>query len=156
MQPPQNGQGTDENDGAGVPARRALIISALTFALGTTVGGVWGYRSAFSAEQLNASGTPTEEPGDSELAELRRLAKTAPIDELLEWRLVFVNSLTKDYPRDPILWQGMYRLAMATIERQSFKDRALFARFLAQAIEAGDPKLAGDVMPLVSSLRAIR
>lgn len=138
-----------------MPTRRAFLIAGSTFTLGTAVGGACGYSIAAAASGSNGAAIEEslEPSGDFELDELRRLAVKAPIEELLEKRLVFVNSLTKDYPMDRVLWRGVDRLSAAVLGGQAITDRRLFCRFLAQVIEQGDPQLA---LPLMTRVRELR
>jgi len=140
-----------------MPTRRAFLVAGATFSFGVAIGGACGYSvGAARAAAAAPAGEPELEPsGDLELDELRRLAVKAPIEELIERRLVFLNSLSKDYPRDRTLWQGARRLAEAILGGSQFSQRRLFARFLAQVIEQGEPTLVAELLPLATRLRKV-
>lgn len=140
-----------------MPTRRAFLIAGTTFTLGTAVGGACGYSIAAKPDPVAAGDVDVDlEPtNDVELDELRRLAVKAPIAELIEKRLVFLNSLTKNYPKDEILWKGASRLADAVLANRPISDRRLFSRFLAQVIEQGDPLFTKALQPRVRDLRRV-
>lgn len=138
-----------------MPTRRAFLLAGATFTFGAAVGGACGYSVGAERAVGDAGEEDLASSGDHELDELRRLAVKAPIEELVEKRMIFLNSFTKVYPRDPYLWTGAGRLAKATIAGQPFSDRRLFARFLAQIIEGSDPKYAGELRPLAAELRKV-
>lgn len=137
-----------------MPTRRAFVLAGATFTFGAVVGGACGY-SVGAARAVGEGEAELESTGDHELDELRRLAVKAPIEELVEKRMIFLNSFTKVYPQDPYLWKGAGRLAKATIAGHPFQDRRLFARFLAQIIEGSDPKYATELRPLAADLRKV-
>lgn len=135
-----------------MPTRRAFVLAGATFTFGAVVGGACGYSVGATRPAGEEELAPS---GDHELDELRRLAVKAPIEELVEKRMIFLNSFTKVYPEDPYLWKGAGRLAKATIAGHMFPDRRLFARFLAQIIEGSDPKYASEFRPLAVELRKV-
>lgn len=142
---------------AAMPTRRAFLIAGCTFSLGTAVGGACGYSLGAAA----APSTPTVEDelkpsGDVELDELRRLAIKAPLEELVQKRRVFLESLTIDYRTDAILWRGVERLTTKLLEDESFPDRRIFAKFLAQTIEYSDGDRRTRYADFEKQLRAIR
>jgi len=94
--------------------------------------------------------------GDVELDELRRLAVKAPIEELVARRLVFLNSLSSDYRKDPYLWNGVARLCDAVETKADFPDRRVSARLLIQLIENADAEPRERLTPRVAQLRKIR
>lgn len=146
--------------------RRAFLLAGATFFVGLASGGACGYSlgSRHPEEpRLPAEGDkepPTVESlpttGDSNLDELRRLAVRAPIGELVQARVHFAASISDDYKEDPILWQGLSRLANEVLRSDAISDRKMFARWLAQIIEAGSPALAGPLKSLAQQLRAIK
>lgn len=138
-----------------MPTRRAFLIAGSTFTLGTAVGGACGYSIAAKPDPVAAGDVALEPTNDVELDELRRLAVKAPIAELIEKRLVFLNSLTKSYPKDEVLWKGASRLADAVLGNRPISDRRLFSRFLAQVIEQGDPLFTQALLPRVRDLRRV-
>src|SRR5262245_35073736 len=96
-----------------VPTRRAFIFAGAAFLGGAVFGTACGY-------SLGAAAGPTPSPsepaapastGDAKLDELRRLAVTAPIEELVAEHLDFVWWRERHYPNDAVLWQGVSRLA---------------------------------------------
>ncbi|MBL8727224.1 MAG: hypothetical protein JNM25_02255, partial [Planctomycetes bacterium] len=134
-----------------VPTRRVFLLAGITFAVGTAAGGWSGY--AIGAAAGDGELEPT---GDADLDELRRLAVKAPIEELLAKRLVFLNCLFEDYPRDRILWSGARRIAEALVAGREIPDRRLYARFLAQVIESNDPEFTAPLLPLAPALRKVK
>lgn len=141
----------------GVPTRRAFLIAGSTFTLGTVVGGACGYSIAVATQ---SAGAPAEEvippSGDPELDELRRLAVKAPIDELLEKRLVFTACVNSDYPTDAVLWRGVGRLCDAVVGNYQYEDRRLFAAALAQMIDRGDATCTQSLKSRIPELRRTR
>jgi hypothetical protein len=97
-----------------------------------------------------------ESSGDFELDELRRLAVKAPIEELIEKRLVFLSCVAKEYRRDTILWRGVDRLAKSVQADPQFPDRRISSRLLAQTIELADPKFREEFAEVAKALRALR
>jgi hypothetical protein len=142
-------------DRASMPTRRAFLIAGGTFVLGSGFGGACG----FAMGRGSVAAAPAEElapSGDVELDELRRLAVKAPIEELIERRMVFVELLRRSYRRDLVLWRGMKRLVDALLGDPRFPDRRIFSRVLAQVIEQADRDVTGVVQPAVGELRKIR
>ena len=138
-----------------VPTRRAFVIAGATFVMGATLGGGYGYSMA--ATRAAPPGHLEETPaGDAELEELRWLAVKAPIEELIERRLNFTYSAFRDYPEDPVLWQGIERLCDATLGGASIPDRRVFALALAGVIEKGDPVLTREVIGRVEELKRVK
>lgn len=89
------------------------------------------------------------------LDEVHRLATSAPIDELIHRRLDYVNRVLETYPRDAIAWQGVGRLADATLATPDIPNRRVFARWLAQVIANADPGLTRTFVDRVPALRAL-
>lgn len=143
-----------------MPTRRAFLVAGATFACGAAIGGACGYSiGAASAAQAQPADPATDElapSGDLELDELRRLAVKAPIEELIEKRLVFLNCLFADYPRDAVLWRGAGRLCDAVLHSDVVPDRRVFSHALAQVIEKGDPKLTESLRPKIEELRQVK
>lgn len=145
-----------------MPTRRAFLVAGATFTFGAAFGGACGY-SIGAAGVAAAPDAPKDAPadpdlaptGDSDLDELRRLAVKAPIEELIEKRLLFVSCLFGDYPKDPVMWKGAGRLCDAVLSPQPVPDRRVFARALAQVIERGDATLAAPLHPRVAELRRV-
>jgi hypothetical protein len=138
-----------------MPTRRAFLLAGTTFAVGSVLGGACGYSLAASATKDTGTEDGDLAPsGDVELDELRRLAVKAPIEELVQRRLTFINILTKVYPRDRIGWQGIGRLADEALSSRPFEDRRTFSRWLAQVIEGGDPSLTTELRSRIAALRS--
>lgn len=141
-----------------MPTRRAFLVAGATFSFGVAIGGACGYSvgAARAAAAAPAGEPELESSGDADLDELRRLAVKAPIEELIERRLVFLSCVAKEYRRDAILWLGVERLAH-TVQRDSqFPDRRISARLLAQTIELADPVFRTKYSELAKELRALR
>lgn len=153
-----------------MPTRRAFLFAGSTFAVGVTLGGACGYAvgvgSAPAADPAGGGvqgGDPAQagneelpKSGDAELDELRRLAVKAPIEELVENRLVFVNATFMDYPLDRLLWQGVERLADYLIKGGTVEGRAQFAKALAGVIEQADPVITARLRSRVPELRRLK
>lgn len=137
-----------------MPTRRAFLLAGATFTLGAAVGGVGGYAiGSARASTVHAAGADLAPTGDHELDELRRLAISAPIEELIEKRLVFLRSLGMSYPRDESLWQGVVRLADALRTDPSFPDREVTARLIARTIDGADSQFRVKLSALGNEMR---
>lgn len=138
-----------------MPTRRAFVLAGATFALGAAAGGACGYSLGAAA---NAQ--PEEEElapsGDAELDELRRLAIKAPISELVQHRLMYLNSLSRYYRKDEVLWRGFERLCDVVMQDAAFPERRLSARLLAQMIEYAEPEYKERFAVRAQDLRAVR
>lgn len=153
-----------------MPTRRAFVFAGSTFAVGLSLGGACGYAMGAGAAPVGTA--PPQEPapaapaapdeielkpsGDADLDELRRLAVKAPIDELMEQRMMFVNATFMDYPTDAILWRGVERIAVHLIGGGLITDRRQFGRALASVIEKADPAIVGDLRRHAPALRRLR
>lgn len=141
-----------------MPTRRAFLLAGATFTFGAAIGGACGYSAG--AAQAAGSAAPREEEltpsGDSDLDELRRLAVKAPIEELIERRLPFVNAVFADYPKDEILWRGVGRLCDVVLRDNSLPGRSSFSRALAQVIEKSEASGAKLLKDRIAELRAVR
>jgi hypothetical protein len=140
--------------------RRAFLIAGGTFATGALLGGACGY-SIGAAVGSSGPASPPPEPdlvpsGDVELDYYRSLAVKAPISELVQERLNFLNALTKVYPRDEVLWRGVARLCDEVAARENFPDRSVFSRWIAQIIEGGDPQLTRTLRDRIASLKKLK
>ena len=143
--------------------RRAFLVAGATFCAGLGLGGACGYAVGVGkgGEEEEGSGAGGTEPelassGDALLDELRRLATKAPIEELIEKRFDFLHSLIDSYPTDKIAWTGVGRLAEAAIHTNQIPDRRLFARWLAQAIEASSAAVREPNLKHVEQLRQVK
>lgn len=142
-----------------MPTRRAFLMAGVAFVAGTSLGGACGY--AMGAKQAEAGAEaakdePLVSSGNAELDELRRLAVKAPLKELMgraEW---YYQLVQRDYWKDPILWKGTERIAVALIDGFDFPNRRLFALLLAQFIEKSDPGISAPYLKLAPQLRAIK
>lgn len=137
-----------------VPTRRVFVLAGVTFLVGTTSGGWWGYAVGAAAATAREDGDLVPS-GNAELDELRRLAVEAPIEELLEQRLVFISCLLHEYPKDRILWRGAKRIGEALIEGRQIPERRLFSRFLAQMIEGHPLEFTEPLLALAPQLRKL-
>lgn len=93
---------------------------------------------------------------NAELAELKRLASEAPIDELVENWLRFSDLYATNYRRDDTLIGGIERLVDYVVERHQANDRKIMATFLSQVIERGDPRIQSRLAARIDELRRIR
>ncbi len=138
-----------------VPTRRVFPRAGVTFVAGTAAGGWSGYAVGAATTPV-AADVALEPTGDEDLDELRRLAVKAPIEELIERRLVFLVCMTQDYGGDQTLWPGFDRLVDVALHGPEVPDRRLFARLLAQMIELGDPDFRTPRLPLAPLLRKVK
>lgn len=136
-------------------SRRAFLIASGTFVAGSMFGGACGYSIGAAGGGVGGEVVP-ESTGNAELDELRRLAVKAPIEELVEVRLQFLNSLTKDYSQDSILWAGVDRLCKHVVDGGAVPDRRLFSRWLAQVIEGNTSASSTASKQWVVHLRKIK
>ena len=146
-----------------MPTRRAFLLAGSTFAVGVSFGGACGYavgagKSGEGGGEGKAKAKEEELPptNDVELDELRRLAVKAPIEELVERRLVFIAALSIDYRKDEVLWRGVGRLCDEVLSRQDYPERRRTARSLAQVIEVGEPGLQALLGHKIKELRSIK
>lgn len=152
-----------------MPTRRAFLFAGSTFAVGVTLGGACGYAVGVGSAPADPAGEGVQggEPaqagneelpksGDADLDELRRLAVKAPIEELVQHRLVFVNATFMDYPLDRVLWQGVERLVDYLTKGGEVEGRAQFAKALASVIEQADPVVTARLKGRVAELRRLK
>jgi hypothetical protein len=140
-----------------MPTRRAFLLAGTTFAVGSVLGGACGYSLAASATKDTGTEDGDLAPsGDVELDELRRLAVKAPIEELVQRRMNFLNSISGDYRDDPILWKGIGRLCDQVLASPKAPDRTLNARLLAQVIERADAKWRELLSVRAEQMKGIR
>ena len=126
---------------------------------GVGLGGACGYAVGVGANREAPVEKPSDAPapsGDAQLDELRRIAVSAPIEELVEKRDAIIHFATGAYPRDEYLWQGIERLAKATLIGHAIPNRRPFAMWLAQFIERGDQRVAGRLTKYVTDLRKVK
>ena len=142
--------------------QRVFLMAGVTFVVGSAAGGLFGY-SAGAAAETSAVAAPAVAPapqlpstGDADLDELRRLAVKAPIEELLEQRLVFLANMSREYRGDQILWRGFDRLVEVVLHGEGVSDDRLLGRLLAQIIEFGDPDFRTPRLPLAPRLRQVK
>jgi len=138
--------------------RRAFLGMGLAFTAGTLVGGACGYslaRQQSGSAGTTAGGDPVPPSGDAELDELRRLAVVAPIQELLDQRLLFLMMRERTYAQDPVLWRGVARLTEHVITTADVVDRGQLARLLIATITKGAPPAELSLAERVPALREI-
>lgn len=146
------------NSAPSTTMRRAFLFAGATFFAGAAIGGGGGFVLGLSGPAKRGAGSEVEVGPDldEELEELHRLAVRAPIEELLEFRLAFLQCLIIEHHRDPVLWRGVDRLAEAVLRGVEIPERRLFAGWLAQVIERGDPEFSQRARAYVVELRRIR
>lgn len=138
-------------------SRRAFLLAGATFVAGSALGGACGYSLAASAgKEAGGGDADLATSGDAELDELRRLAVKAPIEELVQRRLVFMNSISGDYRSDPTLWKGIERLCDHVLASPATADRKISARLLAQVIERADSKWRDLLSARAEQMKGIR
>jgi hypothetical protein len=139
-----------------MPTRRAFLLAGTTFAVGSVLGGACGYSLAASATKDTGTEDGDLAPsGDVELDELRRLAVKAPIEELVQRGVFFLNLRDTTYPQDGVLWRGVERLARQIIENPGPIDRSLVLVVTA-TIERGQPPESLRLEESLPSLRQVR
>lgn len=131
--PPPNPSSHVESQG--FSARRRHVRGRLC-----TRRSVWIFPCGECGKEAGGGDAELATSGDAELDELRRLAVKAPIEELVQRRLVFMNSISGDYRSDPTLWKGIERLCDHVLASPATADRKISARLLAQVIERADSK----------------
>ena len=140
-------------------SRRAFLLAGGAFVFGSALGGACGYSLGASAGGGGAGDVVEAElkpSGDVELDELRRLAVKAPIEELVDRKLKFLDGVTKGYPLDAICWRGVERLADEYIGNPRIADRRAIGRWLAQVIEQGAPAVTDRMRPKVQDLKSLK
>lgn len=115
-------------------SRRAFLLAGCWFTGGVLVGGACGFTLGSAAAQGDLAPT-----GDSDLDELRRLAVQAPLEQLMEHHLVFLDAKSRDYSSDPVLWKGVIRIADAVLVDETIENRRAVVGFLLQTLENGNP-----------------
>jgi hypothetical protein len=139
-----------------VPTRRVFVMAGVTFLVGTTTGGWWGYAAGSEAAASERQAAELAPTGDADLDELRRLAVKAPIEELLQRRLVFLANLGRTYRSDRVLWRGFDRLVEVALHGEGVPDDRLLGRLLAQHIEYADPDFQAPRLHLAPRLRELK
>ncbi len=140
-----------------MPTRRAFLIAGGLFVGGTTLGGACGYSAGYAAggaeERGKHPGSPApaaeiklEPSGDIELDALRRLAVQAPIDELFENWLTFMDLRISPYSKDEILWKGVERMTLEIVNNPARRVDPMLLGVLINTIE-------GTARPASPSLR---
>lgn len=138
-----------------MPTRRAFLLTSGTLLAGFGLGGACGYAAGSRASTTDAEQT-VESTGDADLDELRRLAATAPIEELMAKSLLFLGLLGRTYRNDTILWNGAERIGIQLLKDAQTSDRRLLAQWLIQVTEKGDPDLSSSVRKLMPELLRVR
>jgi hypothetical protein len=137
-------------------SRRAFLLAGATFVAGSALGGACGYSLAASAgKEAGGGDADLATSGDAELDELRRLAVKAPIEELVQRGVLFLNMRDTVYPKDEVLWRGVARLAQEIIARPDPIDRSLVL-VVAATIERGGPPKDLKLEDSLPRLREIR
>jgi hypothetical protein len=140
-----------------VPSRRAFMIAGGTFLAGAALGGACGYAAGSSAVKSDPDNPSTPaSSGNAELDELRRLALKAPIEELTERWLFFIDVFATDYRNDEYLPAGIERLAKHVTTNPGVPQRLALAQSLVQAIELGEKSLRERAGHLIPELRKVR
>lgn len=135
-----------------MPSRRAFLLAGGAFVVGSAMGGACGYSLGVGS----GGEVAPESSGDATLDELRRLAVKAPIEELVQQRMFFANTLVDHYRNDGILWDGTVRLAEALLRDPKFQDRRVFSRFLMQLIDNAPPTFAGKLKATRDALASVK
>lgn len=147
-----------------MPTRRAVLGMGFAFTCGCAVGTACGYAAGRAADDLPADppaepppADPVREPiVDAELAEMRRLAVSAPIEELMAQSNVFLALRNRQYPDDEILWMGVQRICDGILADENLANRRLNAMFVLQVIESNSPPPHLDFGRRIEALRRLR
>ncbi len=127
-----------------VPTRRAFLLAGGAFAFGSMVGGACGYSiGAAKREPVEAAGEKADgelgSSGDAQLDELRRLAVKAPIEEFVAKWNPWWGEFDFTYTSDPILWQGLNRLAAWAIDQPDRAERQMLTGLITAAQKDNRP-----------------
>ena len=142
-----------------IPTRRAFLFIGSSFVVGLGLGGACGYSLGASSKGGDGKGDPEPElepSGNAELDELRRLAVKAPIEELVEQWIYFIDLYSMDYRKDPVLPKGVERLATFAETTPGFDQRRVLARALIDVISRGEPSLRTALEHKIPTLDRIR
>ncbi len=143
-----------------MPTRRAFLGMGLAFAVGGAIGSACGYSVGSAKAAEKAGGGPAGEDyplsGNPELDELRRLAVKAPIEELMGIAMVFIRTVTQDYPEEVVAWKGVRRMGEHVLANPGVAQRRVIARFLCQGIEQASSQRQESLNDLLPRLREIR
>jgi hypothetical protein len=134
-----------------MPTRRAFLLAGGTLVIGAVAGGACGYSMGLAAQPnggqepkpANAAAKVEEElktSGDAELDYWRQVAVKAPLDELFAKGVMFLSVRVSDYPKDPVLWQGVERMIAEVIGNESrVVDEGLVGFLASQVISSARP-----------------
>lgn len=138
-----------------VPTRRAFLIAGGTFLAGAGLGGACGYAagSRVGSHQITDELSST---GDAVLDELRRLAIKAPIAELFDKRMLFLEQVSLNYRDDKVLWQGVERLCDEIVSNPNIKARRRIAGWISTVISRGNPELTSKLRPRIVELQRLK
>lgn len=139
-----------------VPTRRAFLVAGATFCAGLGLGGACGYAVGVGRGAGPAGEEELPTTGNAELDELRRLAVQAPIEELVEKWLYFLDSFAQHYRRDEVLPRGVARLADHVLATPGLPQRRAFATAIAQVIELAEASVQDELSSRAVALRKLR
>jgi hypothetical protein len=140
-----------------IPSRRAFLIAGGTFLAGAALGGACGYAAGSSAVNTEQQEPKLPPPsGDAELDELRRLAITAPIEELASRWLYFADVFSSSYRKDAYLPTGIERLINHLMSTPDFEQRKLASLFIRDVINRGEPDFRDRFLPRLEDLAKVK
>lgn len=142
---------------ASVPTRRAFLFAGAAFFGGAVLGTACGYTLGTSVATAHLPAEPPQpaKTGNAELDELRRLAVSAPIEELVNMYGKFMWLRDLNYVTDEVLWKGVGRLADEALKNTQLRDRRDIAALVAASIEQGDPPTALNLKQWLPQLKRL-
>jgi hypothetical protein len=140
-----------------VSTRRAFLFAGAAFVGGAVLGTACGYSLGAATGSAPAPNEPPEpaKTGNNELDELRRLAVSAPIDELVDKHVPFMRLRDRNYQTDSVLWKGVGRLAEEALQNPLLRERRQISALVAASIEQGDPPAALNLKQLLPQLKRL-
>jgi len=139
--------------------RRAFVGMGIAFVTGGVIGSACGYAAgrAGQAKPVDASTTEELQPtGNADLDEVRRLAVKAPIEELMRVAETFLATVSLQYARDEVAWQGVVRIAAYVVEHPEAANRARIAKVTLQVAERAPSIRQDDYAVWIPRLKGIK
>ena len=132
-----------------ITRRWAILLVAASFALGIPMGLGCGYLVGKSAAAAKAIAT------DAELERFRKLARDAPIEDLLYVGQFLVETREISHSDDLQLWSGISRMCDEILMNTSLRDRKKLALAVATTIEKAHPPQSLDLPGKAAALRKL-
>jgi hypothetical protein len=129
--------------------RRAFLLAGGSFILGASVGGACGYSAGVRTANIGAGAARELDlaaglaaTGDADLDELRQLAIQAPLAELVERQVLFLDQVRSTYHADTFLWYGVARLVEGAVSASLTPATQRSRQRLIQLLDGMDPAVA--------------